>query len=103
MAWEKRGNNFYLYEKVWIGGKVKSLYLGRSDAAVYLDRLEQNKRYLEQNKKEKQKQAREKEQKLDDLIDEISEINKSLVDALFLLNGFHQHKRQWRKKRKQSK
>jgi endo-alpha-1,4-polygalactosaminidase (GH114 family) len=100
MAWEKRGNNLYLYQKVWINGTAKSIYLGRTDAAVYLDRLDQHEREKKYFKKVEKKRQRENERKLDAALDEISEINKSLVDALFLLNGFHQHKRQWRKKRK---
>ena len=48
------------------------------------------------------KQKRIETNALDDQINELSEINQILVDALFLMNGFRQHKRQWRRVRKQT-
>lgn len=98
MAWEKRGNKSYLYRKRRIRGKVKSVYAGSGDAAVLLDRLENRQRALKKIEKEDLIRERLKADSLDKLIDSISAFNKSMVDALFLLNGYHQHKRQWRKK-----
>lgn len=100
MAWEKRGNNLYLYQKMRIDGKVKSVYVGRGEVAVFVDRYEQRERKLKKLESEKQKSERRKAEIIDEQINEFSKINQSLVDALFLINGFHQHKRQWRKKRK---
>lgn len=100
MAWETRGNNSYLYQKTRIGGKVKSVYVGRGEIAVLVDRCEQRTRKLKKLESEKRKSERRKAEIIDEKLDRLSEINQTLVDALFLINGFHQHKRQWRKKRK---
>ncbi len=99
MAWEKRGNRSYFYRKERINGKVKSEYVGSGEVAALLERCEKGRRELKQLEKEKLKRERMKAELIDEQINALSEINQNLVDALFLINGFHQHKRQWRKKR----
>lgn len=100
MGWEKRGNNEYYYQKERIDGRIKSVYVGQGELAYLIARYDQinsTKMELERINKNREK---EEFQELNNFIDEISEINKDLVDALFIINGYHQHKRQWRKKRK---
>lgn len=95
MAWETRKNGNYLYRKVKKRGKVRSVYIGRGDIAeIELHRQAERAAELEA-----QKLQRKEAELLDQKIDEFSELNKTLVDALFLINGYHQHKRQWRRKR----
>ena len=100
MAWETRGNRSYFYRKERISGKVRSTYVGSGIEAALMERCENGRRELKQLEKEKLKRERIKSEAIDNQINALSEINQSLVDALFLINGFHQHKRQWRKKRK---
>lgn len=100
MAWEARGNRSYFYRKKRTGGKVKSEYVGSGELAALLEKSERGSRQLKQLEKEKLKRERMKAELIDDELNALSEINQSLVDALFLIGGFHQHKRQWRKKRK---
>jgi hypothetical protein len=100
MAWETRGNRSYFYRKERINGKVKSEYVGSGEVAALLDRCEKGRRELKELEKENQKRERMRGEIIDDEINALSEINQSLVEALFLINGFHRHKRQWRKKRK---
>jgi hypothetical protein len=100
MAWETRGNRSYFYRKERINGKVKSEYVGSGEVAALLERCEEGRGELKEIEKEKRKSERMKAELIDDELNALSEINQSLVDALFLINGFHQHKRQWRKKRK---
>ena len=96
MAWETRKNGNYLYRKVKKRGKVRSVYIGRGDVAeIEIHRQAERKAELEA-----QKQERAEAELIDQKIDEFSQLNETLVDALFLINGFHQHKRQWRMKRK---
>lgn len=40
MAWEKRGNRSYFYQKKRIGGKVKSEYVGAGEVAELIARRE---------------------------------------------------------------
>ncbi len=100
MTWETRGNQSYFYRKERINGKVKSEYVGSGEAAALIERCETDRRELKRLEKEKLKRERQKAELIDDELNALSELNQSLVDALFLINGFHQHKRQWRKKRK---
>lgn len=103
MGWEKRGNRSYLYRKIRIGKKVKTVYVGRSELAVCLDQLDQAEREKREIQSKRRKRERQKNELIDEKLNRLSEINKKLVEALFLINGFHQHKRQWRKKRKRKK
>ena len=103
MAWEKRGNRSYFYRKKRIGGKVKSEYVGAGEVAELIARREYLVKQCGDAAAEKQNRERIQADAIDEQINELSEINQILVDALFLVNGFHQHKRQWRKIRKRLK
>lgn len=100
MAWEKRGGKYYLYRKERIGKKIKSVYLGSGSDAILLQNLEEMRRNREEIEKEKSARQRAEAAKLDDEIEAIANFNNHLIDALFLIGGYHQHKRQWRKIRK---
>lgn len=102
MAWEKRGNLNYFYRKKRIGGKIKSVYVGSGDIAELIEQSDKIDKLRADAAAEQLKRKRIEADALDDKINELSEINQILVDALFLINGFHQHKRQWRKIRKRT-
>jgi hypothetical protein len=100
MAWETRGNRSYFYRKERINGKVKSVYVGSDAAAVLIAERAKAERIKKEAKKLETDTQRGELEALDRQINALSEFNQNLVDALFLISGFHQHKRQWRKKRK---
>lgn len=100
MGWEKRGKKRYFYTKEWVGGKCRSRYTGGGEVAVLIEQCEKGRRIERRNQKGNEEMQRAKDELVDDRLNELSEINQNLVDALFLINGYHQHKRQWRKKRK---
>lgn len=100
MAFEKRNGNSYYYRKKRVGQSVISEYIGIGETAFLLSQMDFWEHREKRIEAEKQRKSKERIEKIDQDIDEISEINRNLVDALFLANGFHQHKRQWRKKRK---
>jgi hypothetical protein len=103
MALEWRGNNLYYYEKERNGDRVRSVYAGKGETADLFHSLNLLKKREENETKEGK--HREKERRLqtdraiDSDLDQIQKIAGLLTDALFLANGYHQHKRQWRKKR----
>jgi hypothetical protein len=99
MGWETRGNREYYYEKEWIDGKCVSTYRGSGEIASLIGQLELGRRLERRRERDIEMQRRAAERAIDEQINELSELNKSLLDALFLINGYHQHKRQWRKKR----
>ncbi len=100
MAWETRGNRNYFYRKKRIGGKVKSEYVGFGDDAALIERCGQLEKQRAEAEAEKLREKKAEAEAIDEQINKLSEINQTLVDALFLVNGFYRHKGQWRKKRK---
>lgn len=103
MALEWRGTNLYYYEKERDGDKVRSVYSGKGEMAYLLNqmRLWRNQEKEEEKQRKSNEKQREKktEAELDAAVESVCEIGEILTTAFFLTNGFHQHKRQWRKKR----
>ena len=99
MGWETRGGKEYYYSKEWEDGTCVSKYVGAGELAELIGQCEWGRRLEKRREQYLKQQRRAAEEAIDQEIDELSEINKTLVDALFLINGFHRHKRQWRMKR----
>jgi len=100
MGWEQRGNNQYYYRKEREGSRVRSVYIGVGDLAnlsAGLLALEQGDRRLAELRKRQQRQALEA---LDAEIDALSDLVSTMTQATMIAAGFHQHKRQWRRKRR---
>jgi hypothetical protein len=101
MALELRGNDHYYYEKERDGDKVRSVYAGKGEIAYLLNQM----RLLKKDEENAQKQRknndnqRQVETEPENIVESFADLARSLTDAFFLTNGFHQHKRQWRKKR----
>jgi hypothetical protein len=100
MAFEKRNGSLYYYRKERTGGRVRSIYIGSGEMAHIFAQLDA----MRQDEKDFECWQRETERgeiaALDDALDLISKKSDALVTAVLLANGFHQHKRQWRRKRK---
>ena len=103
MSLERRGNNHYLYDKERTGGKIRSVYVGKGETALILNQMRQWKKeedaYEKQRKNSEKLCELQKENELENIVESVAELCRILTDAFFLTNGFHQHKRQWRKKR----
>lgn len=121
MALEKRGKNFYYYEKIREGDKVRSVYSGKGETALLLDimrqwkndeikgknkerKIENTEKYKERIKKEYRNKPENSitdntENELENIAESYADFSRILTDAFLFTNGFHQHKRQWRKKR----
>jgi hypothetical protein len=100
MGIEQRGNRSYFYKKRRVGKRIVSEYVTGGHEAFLLAELDERDRAKLRDEREAIERERAAAARLDASIDELSEINESLVKALFLLHGFHQHKREWRRKRK---
>jgi hypothetical protein len=95
MTWEQRGNRRYYYRKCRQGGRVVSEYVGAGElagAAAALDALEREIRRAE-------RQRRAQLRALDAQIAQVCDLIRALTDAVLLINDYHTHKGQWRKKR----
>lgn len=99
MGWETRAGRQYYYEKQWVNGTCHSKYLGTgvlADCASRLAELDQQRRHLDRDIFK----AHEVEQdQIDQEIDKVCSQVKQVVTAALLTAGYHQHKREWRKKR----
>jgi len=103
MAWEKRGNKRYYYRKYRDGSKVKSEYVGAGIVGEMAEKLDVEER---QQRDQKAKQEREQIETMREYFDSIESIMnpveeeiRALTTAYLLVNDYHTHKGQWRKKR----
>lgn len=99
MGWEQRGSHQYYYRKERYSTQVKSIYVGRGEFAeltATLDAMQRNSRSVE---RVKQKQVLLACDSLDTHMDATEQLILTLTEAVLITAGFHQHKRQWRKRR----
>ncbi|HEX8735154.1 MAG TPA: hypothetical protein VF721_07535 [Pyrinomonadaceae bacterium] len=99
MAWEKRGEKKYYYRKSWVNGRCVSEYIGAGMVAPLIEQQDRWEKKKTKIARQEMRRLQRRDAALDAQLDEFSRINRNLVDALFLINGYHLHKRQWRKKR----
>lgn len=99
MGWEQRGNQSYFYRKERTEGSVRSVYVGHGEFAVLIVQFEAMKREERVAQQVEQRQERRGVAALDQTIDRLAQLSTTLTEAVLLTAGFHQHKRQWRKKR----
>ncbi len=95
----KRGNHHYYYRKKRDGFRVKSVYFGRGEMA-YLDAVLFEKQQEDRgSERAKRQQELEAVNSLEVDIDALSRLTLTLTEAALIAAGFHQHKREWRKRR----
>ncbi len=101
MGMETRGNNRYYYQKERRGARVTSTYLGSGLVAALIAEYEELRKAEELYKRSlfKREQGKLKQQAA--LVLGTEADVRELVKAVLLANGFHQHKRQWRKRMQQ--
>jgi hypothetical protein len=102
MAWETRGNGRYYYRKVRAGRRVVSEYVGSGEVAQLIAQLEevrQEQGIWEQMKQKAEREALEADQAVDRELDRIGGLVRSLQAAVLLVNDYHTHKGQWRRRR----
>ena len=107
MGLERRGNNYYRYKKRRVGKRIISEYCGGGHLAnlmQLLDQADREEANLEKEAKARSFEAEKQSQTaIDQVIESFCEEAKALEIALFLINGYHTHERQWRKKRNGNK
>lgn len=107
MALERRGNGYYFYKKKRIGNRVVSVYSGGRELAQCFQILDQQRKeeaWLEKESKKRSFEAVKKIQaEIDQVIDAFCQHAKAFEEALYLINGYHVHSRQWRMKRNANK
>lgn len=99
MGWEERRGRKYFYRKRRNGGRVVSEYLGAGPDAEAVAALDELQRQAREEQRELFRREREQQRAIDESVDQACHLIRTLVDAVLLLNGYHTHKGQWRKKR----
>lgn len=97
MGWETRGKNQYYYTKMRLGDRVISQYVGNGETAQLIAQLEEINWLKGQEKQQKWRSIKQAEQAKIRRLDYIEGRIRAIKEAVLLVNGYHQHKRQWRK------
>lgn len=106
MGWEKRGNHQYYYRKRRIGRRVMSEYIGAGEFGYFAEKQNRERKIkcdLEKATASRQQREVRKVRQVDQQIGEYEQLIQAIVGTAFLLNGFHTHQRQWRKRKWQTK
>ena len=105
MGIEARHNNgkLYYYKKKRVGSKVVSEYQGGGELVSILQHIEARERAEKEAERERQRIERMSMAEIDKQIDAFSRMIDTLMEAELISKGFHQHKRQWRRRRYGSK
>ena len=103
MGWEKRGNNRYYYQKIRIGGRVFSQYVGNGETAQLISQIEESRQEIAEWRARDERLEREAMRDLartpPDVQQVLQEARRATAEALTAA-GYHQHHRgEWRKKR----
>ena len=96
MAYQRNG---YWYRSVRDGDQVRTEYLGTGPLAEAMATLDAVKREERQREWAAMRAEREAQREIDRAIDAVGDLVRVLTHAVLLANGYHAHKRQWRKRR----
>ncbi len=99
MGWEDRNGRSYYYRKERDGSRVKSIYVGRGETAGLIAQLEALQSDEREEKRTLARLERERVEEQDAELDALGEIIRDLAAASLIAHGYHQHKREWRRRR----
>jgi hypothetical protein len=99
VAWESRGQNRFYYRKRRRGRRVVSEYVGADELAEALalndclERMEREQAHADVRSEQTQ------ERLVDAQLDQVLAHVRALASVALLINGYHEHRGQWRKER----
>jgi len=100
MGWKTINGRRYYYKSIRVGSRVESTYFGAGESGALMaeidaiERLEKARdRWAEQEERE---ESDEEERAFAEWFDDV----QAVADAAMVEGGFHNHKGQWRRKRK---
>lgn len=97
MSWETRGNDRYYYRRRKVGGQMVTEYLGNDWLAEMAAAQD------EADRRERAAAAAEWQAMVDDerktlaTLATVDDLISTLTAGVLLANGYHTHRRQWRK------
>lgn len=95
----RHDGKLYYYKKRREGDRVVSEYVGGGLVVDLAQRRDEIEREQKQAEREQLKAERMSMADIDNALEGFSQMVDSLVEAELISLGFHQHKRQWRKRR----
>ncbi len=99
MGWENRNGKSYYYRKEREGASVRSVYVGSGETARLIAQLDELQTDEREGKRALARIEREQWQEQDAELAALSKIVDEVTAATLIAQGFHRHKRQWRRKR----
>src|SRR4051812_7064015 len=99
MAWETRGNRTYYYYKQRAGERVVSTYAGAGSDAALIARLEEGRRERDQVAQAQAHAERAALATAERPVLALTTLTGVVTRLVLQTNGYHQHKRQWRRRR----
>jgi len=95
MAWEERNGRKYYYRKRREGNRVISEYLGSGlETELYAQAYQEKEKRIQ-----REHERRRETTAINAQVDDICKTLNGAVRAWLLSLGYHQHKREWRKRR----
>ena len=97
MSWETRGNNRYYYRRRKVDGQIQAEYIGSGTVADFIARQD------EIDRRRRAAAAAEWQAMVDEdnetaaMVEHVDDLVKTLTAGVLLANGYHTHRRQWRK------
>lgn len=96
---QRRNGKLYYYKKKRVGNRVISEYVGGGLVVDLAQKRAEIERGQKQSERELQRIERMSMAEIDKQIDDFSRIVDTLMQGELISKGFHQHKRQWRRRR----
>ena len=97
MSWETRGNYRYYYRRRKVNGRVEAEYIGSGPVADALAGLDKFERQQRQDEVAEWRAFIETDRRTVAALADVDELVRSAVAAVLIVNGYHTHKRQWRR------
>ena len=97
MSWEYRGNQRYYYRKTKIGGQIQTEYIGGGQVAEFIAKQDEHDRQRREMEAAECQALLADERETVEMLAEVDDLLRTLTTGVMLANGFHTHRRQWRK------
>ena len=99
MSWETRGNNRYYYRRRKVGGRVVAEYVGTGATADMLAAMDGIDRHERQRAAAEWRAIVDADRRQEKMLAKVDELVRAAVAGVMIANGYHTHRRQWRKTR----
>ena len=99
MGWETRSGNQYYYRKRWVNGRPVSEYVGAGMSATWAEALDDIERCERHAAAAEWRQVVDAERRAARALAQVDAVTRTLTTAVLIINGYHAHKRQWRRQR----